>query len=311
MNEFDLIKQYFDWGEGVGDDCALIDIDAYQQLVSSVDTLIEGVHFPANTSPQDIAYKALAVNLSDLAAMGATPKCFTLALTLPNVDKQWLEGFSSSLRKIAKKYNIRLVGGDTTKGLLSITINVMGEVETGRALLRSTAQVGDVIFVSNTLGDAALAWQQIQKQHSFQSPLEGKTPSATLLEHFNHPQPQIKLGQSLLGVANSCIDISDGLEQDLSHILTHSKVGAIINVNTLPISDEVAQYIANTGDWCVALAGGDDYELCFTVAKSHQNEVQRIATELNLKLTAIGVITEKLGLIVQGLKQECQSYQHF
>ncbi|SFV85611.1 Thiamine-monophosphate kinase [hydrothermal vent metagenome] len=300
MNEFDLINQYFDWGTGIGDDCALIDVDAHQQLVTTVDTLIEGVHFPVDTSPADIAYKALAVNLSDLAAMGAMPNYFTLALTLPNIDEQWLEDFSSSLKALATKYNIKLIGGDTTKGTLSITINATGTIQ-GVALMRSGAKVGDGVFVSNVIGDAALAWKQIQSQ---------KLPSRSLLTQFNRPEPQVKLGQALLGVASSCIDISDGLEQDLSHILTHSKVGASIDLDALPLSDEVEQYIADTGDWCVALAGGDDYELCFTVPKSQLGTTQSIEKELGVILTKIGVIVES-GLEIKGLDKICQSYQHF
>jgi len=300
MNEFDLINQYFDWGTGIGDDCALIDVDAHQQLVTTVDTLIERVHFPVDTSPADIAYKALAVNLSDLAAMGAMPNYFTLALTLPNIDEQWLEDFSSSLKALATKYNIKLIGGDTTKGTLSITINATGTIQ-GVALMRSGAKVGDGVFVSNVIGDAALAWKQIQSQ---------KLPSRSLLTQFNRPEPQVKLGQALLGVASSCIDISDGLEQDLSHILTHSKVGASIDLDALPLSDEVEQYIADTGDWCVALAGGDDYELCFTVPKSQLGTTQSIEKELGVILTKIGVIVES-GLEIKGLDKICQSYQHF
>ncbi len=300
LSEFELINKYFDWGAGIGDDCALIDVGVHQQFVTTVDTLIEGVHFPVDTSPVDIAYKALAVNLSDLAAMGATPNYFTLALTLPNIDEQWLEDFSSSLKALATEYNIKLIGGDTTKGMLSITINATGTIQ-GVALMRSGAKVGDGIFVSNTLGDAALAWQQIQNQ---------KIPSRNLLTQFNHPEPQVKLGQVLLGVASSCIDISDGLEQDLSHILSHSKVGASIDLDALPLSDEVAQYIAKTGDWCVALAGGDDYELCFTVPESQLDTIQSIEKKLGVVLTKIGVIVES-GLEIKGLDKTCQSYQHF
>lgn len=301
MDEFDLINKYFDWGTGIGDDCALVDISAHQQLITTVDTLIEGVHFPTNTSAKNIAYKALAVNLSDVAAMGATPTYFTLALTLPKMDKQWLEDFSSSLKTLATKYNIQLVGGDTTKGRLSITINATGTIK-GLPLMRAGAQVGDSIFVSNTIGAAALAWQQIQRK---------QTPSATLLEQFNRPQPQIRLGQSLLGVANSCIDISDGLQQDLSHILTCSKVGASIDLDALPVADEVKQYIANTEDWCVALAGGDDYQLCFTVPETYINVIKSIEKKLGITLTKIGSIVNAEGLKVNGLSKNCKSYQHF
>lgn len=305
MNEFGLIDKYFAWENfdlsGGGDDCALISITEHQKLATTVDTLIAGVHFPVNTSAVDIAHKALAVNLSDLAAMGATPNYFTLALTLPNIDEQWLEHFSSALKAFAKKYNIQLIAGDITKGVLSITINATGIIKKDQVLLRSGAQRGDSVFVSNTLGDAALAWQQIQNQ---------QTPSAPLLQQFNCPQPQIKLGQALLGVANSCIDISDGLQQDLSHILTCSKVGASIDLDALPLSTEVAEYITDTGDWCVALAGGDDYELCFTVPESQLDVVQSIEKKLDIFLTKVGVITTS-GLEIKGLDKTCQPYQHF
>ncbi len=302
MDEFGLIKQYFDWGQGIGDDCALLSIDSDKQLATTVDTLIAGVHFPTNTSAEDIAYKALAVNLSDLAAMGASPLYFTLALTLPSIDQHWLEGFSDSLKTLAKAYNIALVGGDTTKGALSITINATGVMKKNQALLRSGAQAGDSIFISNTLGDAALAWQQIQNQ---------QIPSSASVKQLNRPEPQIKLGQSLLTVAHSCIDVSDGLEQDLSHILAQSNLGASIDVEALPLSNEVAQYIAQTKDWCIALAGGDDYELCFTVPESKINHIQSIKKDLDIKLTKIGTITKKTGLKIQGLQKDCQSYQHF
>lgn len=302
VNEFTLINQYFDWGQGVGDDCALVSIDGDKQLATTIDTLIEEVHFPKNTTAQDIAYKALAVNLSDLAAMGATPLYFTLALTLPSIDEHWLENFSHSLKTLAKANNIALIGGDTTKGKLSITINAVGVVKKNQALARSGAEIGDSIFVSNTLGDAALAWQQIQNQ---------QTLSDMLLKQFNRPQPQIKLAQRLLGVANSCIDVSDGLEQDLSHILTQSNVGASIDLKSLPLSKEVAQYIANTQDWCIVLAGGDDYELCFTVPELQIDGIKSIEKDLDIKLTKIGIITQKMVLEIQGLQKDCQSYRHF
>jgi len=309
MNEFDLIEKYFNWkGEdssllGVGDDCALISIDSQYQIATSVDTLIEGVHFPKDTSASDIAHKALAVNLSDLAAMGATPQYFTLALTLPKLDEIWLKDFSSSLKALANLHHITLVGGDTTKGMLSITINVTGIVTKGRALLRSSAQVGDTIFVSNTLGDAGLAWQQIQ---------QNIRPSGPLLKSFNTPDPQIKLGCALVGIANACIDVSDGLEQDLGHILKRSNLGARINLADIPLSSEVQTYIQESQDWCSVLAGGDDYQLCFTVAQNKIKQVERLSQDLNVKLTPIGTITQELGLErLGGFEKKCTSYKHF
>jgi thiamine-monophosphate kinase len=309
MNEFDLIEKYFNWKNedssllGVGDDCALISIDSQYQIATSVDTLIEGVHFPKNTSASDIAHKALAVNLSDLAAMGATPQYFTLALTLPEFDKNWLNDFSTSLKALAELHHVALVGGDTTKGMLSITINVTGIVDKGEALLRSSAQVGDTIFVSNVLGDAGLAWQQIQ---------QNIRPSESLLKSFNTPDPQIKLGHALLGVANACIDISDGLEQDLGHILKQSNLGACINLANIPLSDEVQTYIHESQDWCLVLAGGDDYQLCFTVAQNKIKQVEQLSQDLSVKLTPIGTITKEMGLErLGGFEKKCTSYRHF
>ena len=308
MNEFTLIERYFNWDSyhpvnlNVGDDCAIIDNTPNTQIVTSVDTLIEGIHFPKNTSAADIAYKALAVNLSDLAAMGATPKYFTLALTLAELNEVWLSEFSESLKQLAKEYRIDLIGGDTTKGALSITINIIGEVETDKALLRSGAQVDDLIYVSSTVGDAAYAWRQIE---------QGDRPLDFYLNRFNRPTPRVALAQQLVGVANACIDISDGLEQDLSHILKRSKVGANINLDAIPISDEVAGYINTTQDWCVALAGGDDYELCFTVSRENVEKIEALEQQLDIKLTTIGDITKNQGLKIKGLDKACQSYQHF
>ncbi len=309
MNEFALIETYFNWSGsnlvnlGIGDDCAIIDIDANYQLVTSVDTLIEGVHFPINTSASDIAYKSLAVNLSDLAAMGARAKYFTLALTLPDINKKWLSQFSASLKSLADEFDIVLVGGDTTKGALSITINVTGVVEKNKALLRSSAQVGDLIFVSNTIGDAAYAWKQLQDK---------KTPSEYVINQFNRPKPQLFLGQKLSGIANACIDISDGLEQDLIHILTRSSVGASINLNDIPLGNEVKVYIKKTNDWCLILAGGDDYELCFTVPVKNMDLLKALQNKNNVTVTQIGVINNSMALTKIGsFDKQCCSYQHF
>ncbi len=311
MDEFSLIASYFNWGRGssnlvnlgIGDDCAVINIDANYQLVTSVDTLIEGVHFPSNTSASDIAYKSLAVNLSDLAAMGAHAKYFTLALTLPDINKQWLGQFSASLKSLANEFNIVLVGGDTTKGTLSITINVTGVVENNKALLRSSAQVGDLIFVSNTIGDAAYAWKQLQSN---------QVPSKHIINQFNRPKPQLFLGQKLSTIANACIDISDGLEQDLTHILKRSKVGASINLDDIPLTNEVKTYIKKTNDWCLALAGGDDYELCFTVPVKNMDLLKALQNKHNITLTQIGIINESMALTKIGsFDKQCCSYQHF
>ena len=309
MNEFSLIERYFDWQYpqddvlGVGDDCAVTTPPSDQRLAHSVDTLIEGVHFPKETSAKDIAYKALAVNLSDLAAMGATPLYFTLALTLPKVEQTWLAAFSSELKQLADQHHLHLIGGDTTKGPLSITINITGALPKDKALLRSGAQAGDALFVSGTLGDGALAWQQRQ---------QGVEPSAYLSSRFNRPEPQVKLGQALLELANSCIDLSDGLEQDLGHILKRSKLGAELELAKLPLSPELAQHIGQTGQWCLALAGGDDYQLCFSVSPEVVPRVLELGDQLGVKLTQIGTLTSDLGLRRIGdFQDSCQSYQHF
>ncbi|BBB22491.1 thiamine-monophosphate kinase [Abyssogena phaseoliformis symbiont OG214] len=309
MNEFSLIETYFNWGSsnlanlGIGDDCAVINIDTNYQLVTSVDTLIESVHFPSNTSASDIAYKSLAVNLSDLAAMGARAKYFTLALTLPNINKKWLSQFSTSLKSLANEFGIVLVGGDTTKGALSITINVTGVVEKNKALLRSSAKMGDLIFVSNTIGNAAYAWKQLQNN---------QTPSEYVINQFNRPKPQLFLGQQLSDIANACIDISDGLEQDLTHILTRSNVGASINLDDIPLINEVKTYIKKTNDWCLVLAGGDDYELCFTTPVKNMDLLKALQSKNDIKVTQIGIINDSMVLTKIGsFDKQCCSYQHF
>ena len=282
MNEFDLIKSYFNWPLsdpsielGVGDDAALFQIDSDCQLVTSTDTLSEGVHFFKDAHPGDIAYKSLAVNLSDIAAMGAQAKCFTLSLTLPKLDESWLQAFSDSLREASEFFNVSLIGGDTTKGPLNITITIMGTVKKSKAIKRSGAKNGDDIYVSGDLGRAALCLKKIN---------EGSQPSTTELNKLNKPVPRLSLGSALKNIASSCIDISDGLEQDLSHILSASKVGAIIDSNNLPLSDTVKEYIKSTQDWGLPLCGGDDYELCFTSDKSNQSEIKKLSEQILLEL---------------------------
>lgn len=308
MNEFSIIDKYFNWDNdstvsvGVGDDCAVINLNSDYQIVTSVDTLIQGVHFSSSTRASDVAYKALAVNLSDLAAMGAIPRFFTLSLSFPELDEVWLSEFSNSLKDLSEKYSINLVGGDTTRGPLSITINVTGEIERGCSIMRSGAKVGDLVYISNTVGDAAYAWKQIQGNGSV---------SSSAISRLNRPTPRIELGRSLVGIARSCIDISDGLEQDLCHILDSSSVGATIDIDRLPLSDEVRSYIKDSGDWCIALSGGDDYELCFSVDKKHSHKIKDIEERAQIKLTEVGIITASRGLIVNGFNAECQSYQHF
>ena len=309
MNEFELIQNYFNWPLsdpdielGIGDDAAIFNLDSGYQLVTTTDTLSEGVHFFKNDSPEDIAYKSLAVNLSDIAAMGATAKCFTLALTLPKLDEIWLKQFSQSLKQTSKKYNVSLIGGDTTRGPLNITITMMGVVETSKAIKRSGARNSDNIYVSGEIGDAALCLKKINA---------GERPHKAELIKLNRPIPRIELGSALKGIANSCIDISDGLEQDLSHIIKASKVGAMVDIQELPLSQSMIKYIESNDDWALPLCGGDDYELCFTAPENFNSEIINIAEFCKIKITKIGVINDSKDLKIKGYDGQGQSYKHF
>jgi thiamine-monophosphate kinase len=309
MNEFELIQNYFNWPLsdpdielGIGDDAAIFNLDSGYQLVTTTDTLSEGVHFFKNDSPEDIAYKSLAVNLSDIAAMGATAKCFTLAITLPKLDEIWLKQFSESLKQTSEKYNVSLIGGDTTRGPLNITITMMGVVETSKAIKRSGARNSDNIYVSGEIGDAALCLKKINA---------GERPHKAELIKLNRPIPRIELGSALKGIANSCIDISDGLEQDLSHIIKASKVGAMVDIQELPLSQSMIKYIENNNDWALPLCGGDDYELCFTAPENFNSEIINIAEFCKIKITKIGVINDSKDLKIKGYDGQGHSYQHF
>ena len=309
MNEFDLIQSYFNWEItdpsielGVGDDAALFTLNPGHQLVTSTDTLVEGVHFFKDASPRDIAYKSLAVNLSDMAAMGATAKCYTLSLTIPELDKEWLKDFSSSLKESSKLFNVHLIGGDTTKGPLNISINMMGSIEINSPIKRSGANEGDDIYVSGELGSAALCLKKIKK---------GEIPLESDLNSLNRPIPRLELGSALKNLASSCIDVSDGLEQDLSHILKSSGVGAIIDTQELPLSDSVMHYVKDTNDWSLPLCGGDDYELCFTAGKSKRDKISAISESLGIRVTRIGEINSQKKLEVVGYTGPRTSYQHF
>ncbi|MEQ1668595.1 MAG: thiamine-phosphate kinase, partial [Sulfuriferula sp.] len=263
-SEFNLIQQYFsrptpDVVLGVGDDCALLQPSPDMQLAVSTDSLVAGVHFFANADPALLGWKSLAVNLSDLAAMGATPRWCTLAISLPEVDEDWLAAYADGLYRCADAYQIRLVGGDTTRGALSLTLTVIGEVPAQQALRRDGAQVGDVIWVSGTLGDAAFALAAIEGKLQLSD-----VDMASLTQRLHAPIPRVALGLALRQIAHSAIDISDGLMADLAHVLARSQVGAVLHYAALPTSEIVSDLAAHPAyDRCV-LAGGDDYELCFT-----------------------------------------------
>ena len=309
MNEFDLIQSYFNWKLndasielGVGDDAAILNLDPGHQLITSTDTLVEGIHFFKEASPIDIAYKSLAVNLSDIAAMGGVAKCYTLSLTLPKLDKDWLEQFSTSLKESSERFRVNLIGGDTTRGPLNITISMMGSIEINSSIKRSGARAGDDIYVTGSLGAAALCLKKIN---------EGVKPSESELISLNKPIPRLELGSALRNIASSCIDISDGLEQDLSHILKSSNVGAIIYSDKLPLDNSVSNYVKDSNDWSLPLCGGDDYELCFTAGKSKRKKIEELSEGLKVRVARIGVINNQKELEIVGYNGPKSSYQHF
>lgn len=323
VSEFEIINRYFASRAvadehiilGIGDDAAIVSMPADQQLVVSIDTLISGVHFPVPTSAADIAWKALAVNLSDLAAMGAKPAWFTLALSLPEVKHNWLAAFSESLADISSAYRIPLIGGDTTRGPLSITIQVAGQVKTGRALLRSGAKVGDQIFLSGSIGDAALGLHLLQQQSD--SLAETDYLSRDLIRRLNRPEPRIELGQALSGIASACIDISDGLFADLSHILKASAVGARLQQAQIPLSEAAQQFLTDNPSLRSSIYNrGDDYELCFCVAAEKCGQLEAIAKEQYCSLSHIGEIISGDDLQLfdtqnNRLDYDHDSYDHF
>jgi len=298
LGEFDLIARWFTRPVrravlGVGDDCALLAPTRGMQLAVSTDTLVEGRHFLSTVAPSRLGHKALAVNLSDLAACGATPLAFTLALTLPRVDEAWLSGFAEGLFALADAQDIELVGGDTTAGPLAICITVLGEVPAGQALLRSGARAGDEVWVSGALGDARLALQ------AFRGTL---TLDAASFEWARRamelPQPRVALGRLLRGIATSAIDLSDGLVGDLGHVLKRSGVGAEIALQRLPCSATLAAQPEPVRRECL-LAGGDDYELLFTAPQSACGAVRRAGADAGVVVTAVGRIVAAGGLQVR------------
>ncbi len=295
LGEFDLIARYFTRPArraalGVGDDCALLAIAPGMQLATSCDMLVEGRHFLSTVAPRHLGHKALAVNLSDLAACGARPLAFTLALALPRADETWLDGFSSGLLALADAHGCELIGGDTTQGPLNICIGVFGEVPAGEALLRSGAAAGDDLYVSGTLGDARLALEAFRGTVAL--PGGGFTAVRTAMEQ---PEPRVALGVGLRRVASSAIDVSDGLLGDLAHVLRQSGVGAALDADAVPRSEVLAAQPLPVQRECT-LAGGDDYELLFTAPPSRAAEVQQAAARAQVAVTRIGRITPAPGL---------------
>ncbi|HOV97058.1 MAG TPA: thiamine-phosphate kinase [Thermomonas sp.] len=309
MHEFDLIARIRaraalrgDVVLGIGDDCALLAPPAGMQLAVTMDTLNVGVHFPADTVPYDIGWKALAVNLSDLAAMGAQPAWCTLSLSLPGADAVFLDGFTDGFLTLAKQHDFALIGGDTTRGPLSISVTAHGLVAPGSALRRTGAQVGDDVWVSGTLGDAAGALRQWQ---------QGDAMTPVLRERLDRPIPRVALGRALRGLAHACIDISDGLLADLAHICNSSGVGAQINVDALPASAALREAFDVATCRVLQASGGDDYELCFTAPPVQRDMLHALSQTLNLPLTHIGEIVTGTGVCCAGVDVAAAGYQHF
>ena len=294
--EFDIIRRYFtrqlpdreDVVTGIGDDAALLRVPAGLELVVCVDTLIEGVHFPVGTKATAVGHKALAVNLSDLAAMGAEPAWVTLALSLPVPDAGWLDGFSRGFFKLADRFDVQLVGGDTTQGPLSITVQAHGFVPKGKALHRRGAQPGDHIYVTGSLGDAGLALL-----------LHGDAGEA-LQQRLDFPEPRLAEGQALRGIASAAIDISDGLLADLGHLLAYDQLGASVSVDDLPASVAFKMALQQAHDVTrlrdVPLAAGDDYELCFTVPEAALAQLETVQSVFSCPCTRIGTVEKQTGI---------------
>lgn len=317
MGEFDLIARYFKRPAtrsplGVGDDCALLAPAAGMQLAVSSDMLVEGRHFLSTVDPARLGHKTLAVNLSDLAACGAKPLAFTLALALPGVDEHWLEGFSRGLLALADAHGCELVGGDTTRGPLNICITVFGEVPAGAALLRSGARAGDDIWVSGTPGEARLALEVFRGTIALQA-----DAFDVARRRMEQPTPRVALGQALRGIATSAVDVSDGLIGDLGHILASSGVGATLDADaaTALISVDTGNLGEELRRTC-ALSGGDDYELVFTAPASARNAVGQAGMDSATRVTRIGRIEADAGLrIVDAagapVSQRFGSFDHF
>lgn len=314
-SEFDLIERFFrDLGPrradvllGVGDDCALLRPPAGFDLALTLDTLVAGRHFFPDVDPMALGHKALAVNLSDLAAMGAEPAWASLALTLPEIDENWLAGFARGFSALALRSGICLVGGDTTRGPLSITVQAQGLLPAGSGMRRGGARPGDLIYVSGTLGDAALALRARQGRVALPP-----GALASLERRLDWPEPRLQMGLALRDLASACIDVSDGLGADLNHICQASGVAALLLADRLPLSEPVRGHVATSGDWTLPLGGGDDYELCLTIAPERAVELE---TRL-VGLTQIGRIEQGTGVrcrLPDGtlLAQAAIGYDHF
>ena len=314
--EFSLIDNFFaspavtraDVSLGSGDDCALLEVPPGRQLAVTMDTLVAGRHYLPQTDPWRLGWKVLAVNLSDLAAMGAEPAWATLSVTLPAIDEAWLAAFMQGFSALAARHDIQLVGGDTTKGPQAFTLQAQGFVEPGRAMLRSGARPGDAIYVTGTLGAAGAALQLLCADP------QQAIPEA-LRERLEQPRPRVEQGRKLTALASACIDISDGLSGDLQHILDASGCGATIELGRLPLLPETRAFMQQRGQWQLPLTGGDDYELLFTLPPQKQPALDALLPELGCEVTRIGTIDSEPGLRCideRGARRDPgQAFDHF
>lgn len=288
--EFEIIERFFTRAPtdvavtlGIGDDAAVVESPG--PIAIAVDTLVAGTHFPEQLEARAVGHRSLAVNLSDLAAVGATPRWATLALTLPSVDERWIEEFASGFFALAGRYRVSLIGGDTTRGPLSVTVQVIGE-QSHAPMLRSGGKVGDRIFVSGSLGAGAAALDCFGGDASTRS-----AAATALIQRFSYPEPRVDLGLALGGLAHAAIDISDGLVADLNHLCTQSGCGAVVDLDSLPMSEALRSLYPVEQAEQLALHGGDDYELCFAVAPADAKRVTAVAVSAGVPVTAIGELT--------------------
>lgn len=314
-DEFSIIDKYFariGWQSdsvvlGPGDDCAVLAVPAGFELCVSTDTLVSGIHFPEDCDGDIVARRSFTAAVSDLAAMGATPYAFTGALTMPRADHPWLSAFSEELSILSIEFEIPLVGGDLTRGPMSLTITVMGLIPGNQAIKRSGASVGDDVYVTGYPGEAGAGLQLLGK---------GDNRFCSLLNAYQSPQPRIRIGEGLRTIASAAIDVSDGLLADLTHILESSAVGAEINIEKIPLSSEMLEFTTRDKALSLALTAGDDYELCFCACTSSQDEVEHLAQSTGVIITRIGGIVKEKGIRLLGdrvdsLDLEQKGYQHF
>lgn len=295
ISEFDLITKYFTRPAknaylGVGDDCALLKQKTGFQTAISTDMLVSGTHFFPDTDPEQLGHKSLAVNLSDLAAMGATPVAFTLAISMEKSDEDWIRPFSQGMLALADKHQCELIGGDTTRGPLNICITVFGEIPAGQSLRRDAAKVGDDIWISGTIGDARLALGHMRNELTLTD-----EEFQLVIPRMQKPTPRVELGSALRNIGHAALDLSDGLLGDLSHILDASHVGASINTDSLPISETLAKQTERWKLQCT-LGGGDDYELCFTAPEANREAVLEAGRKAGVAVTRVGKIEAETGI---------------